>query len=45
MCGHVEEKEVLLLGTADALVDEILRQAFTNVAQLIFQLQRIPAFT
>src|SRR5262245_40602208 len=31
MCGHVEEEEVLLLGTEDALVDKAFAKTFTHL--------------
>lgn len=45
MCGHVKKQEVLFLCGEDTLLDQVFCQTFSNVSQLVVQLQGIPGLS
>lgn len=42
MCGHIKKQEVLLLCGEDTFLHQVFGQAFSDISQLIVQLERIP---
>ncbi|KAI6751382.1 hypothetical protein HG531_006078 [Fusarium graminearum] len=42
MGGHVEEEEIALLGTEDALVDKALCESFSDLLELVPDLHQVP---
>ena len=42
--GHVEEEEIALLGTEDALVDKTLCESFSDLLELVSDLHQVPGF-
>lgn len=45
MSGHVEQKKILFLCGKDSLFHQVLGESFSDIAQLVSQLQRVPRLT
>lgn len=45
MSSHVEQEEILLLSGQDALLNEVFCDPFSDISQLILQLEGIPGLT